>query len=112
MLNTLTSKGGLTATTALVACGFLFLTPTGQDLWQTGAPTLFQEAGREARIAEEVANAPGNFTTPVPAPRAENQDASPCPACGKPSTIRWLWPIPSQSNSKIPKTTPMPRPTR
>lgn len=73
MLNTLTSKGGLTATTALVACGFLFLTPTGQDLWQTGAPTLFQEAGREARIAEEVANAPGNFTTPVPAPRAENQ---------------------------------------
>ena len=34
MLNTLTSKGGLTATTALVACGFLFLTPTGQQVWK------------------------------------------------------------------------------
>ncbi|MBB5722625.1 Ca-activated chloride channel family protein [Loktanella ponticola] len=33
MLSTFTSKGGLTATTALVACGFLFLTPTGQDMW-------------------------------------------------------------------------------
>lgn len=32
MLNTLSSKGALGATTALVACGFLFLTPTGQDL--------------------------------------------------------------------------------
>ena len=36
MLNTTmrfgTSKGGLTATTALVACGFLVLTPQGQDL--------------------------------------------------------------------------------
>ncbi|MCK0096609.1 VWA domain-containing protein [Yoonia sp. F2084L] len=32
MLNTLTTKGGLTATTALVACGFLVLTPQGQDL--------------------------------------------------------------------------------
>ncbi len=27
-----TTKGGLTTTTALVACGFLFLTPQGQDL--------------------------------------------------------------------------------
>lgn len=32
MLNTMTSKGALTATTALVACGFLFMTPQGQDL--------------------------------------------------------------------------------
>ncbi len=32
MLSTITTKGGLTATTALVACGFLFLTPQGQDL--------------------------------------------------------------------------------
>lgn len=32
MLNTITSPAGLTTTTALVACGFLFLTPQGQDL--------------------------------------------------------------------------------
>lgn len=32
MLKTLTTKGGLTATTALVACGFLIMTPQGQDL--------------------------------------------------------------------------------
>ncbi|EBA13219.1 vWA domain-containing protein [Roseobacter sp. CCS2] len=32
MLNTITTKGGLTTTTALVACGFLFLTPQGQDI--------------------------------------------------------------------------------
>ena len=32
MLNTITTKGGLTATTALVACGFLVMTPQGQEL--------------------------------------------------------------------------------
>ena len=32
MLNAMTSKAGLTTTTALVACGFLILTPQGQDL--------------------------------------------------------------------------------
>jgi Ca-activated chloride channel family protein len=32
MLNVMTTKGGLTATTALVACGFLIMTPQGQDL--------------------------------------------------------------------------------
>jgi len=32
MLNTMTTKGGLTATTALVACGLLVMTPQGQDL--------------------------------------------------------------------------------
>ena len=32
MLNAITTKGGLTATTAIVACGFLVMTPQGQDL--------------------------------------------------------------------------------
>ena len=32
MLTTLTSRGGLTVTTALVACGFLVLTPAGQRI--------------------------------------------------------------------------------
>jgi len=39
MLNTLTSKGALTASTALVACGFLFLTPSGQNMLRKSAPT-------------------------------------------------------------------------
>jgi Ca-activated chloride channel family protein len=32
MLQSITTRGALTVTTALVACGFLFLTPTGQTL--------------------------------------------------------------------------------
>ncbi len=38
MMNAMTSKGGLTATTALVACGFLVLTPQGQDLLRPPSP--------------------------------------------------------------------------
>ncbi len=37
MLQGLSGRGALTVTTALVACGFLFLTPQGQELWRTGA---------------------------------------------------------------------------
>ncbi len=40
MLTTLTTKGGLTITTALVAVGFLTLTPVGQGLWKNGAPLI------------------------------------------------------------------------
>jgi len=40
MLNTITTKGGLTVTTALVACGFLFLSPQGQELWRANAPVI------------------------------------------------------------------------
>lgn len=32
MLNSLTSRGGLTVTTAIVACGFMVVTPAGRDL--------------------------------------------------------------------------------
>ena len=38
MLNSLTTKAGLTITTALVAVGFLTLSPVGQSLWKNGAP--------------------------------------------------------------------------
>ncbi len=38
MLNTMTTKGGLTATTALVACGLLVLTPQGQNLLRPPVP--------------------------------------------------------------------------
>lgn len=41
MLSTITTKGGLTATTALVACGFLLMIPQGQDLLRpTSAPQI------------------------------------------------------------------------
>ena len=40
MLNTMTTKGGLTITTALVAVGFLTLSPAGQSLWRAGAPLI------------------------------------------------------------------------
>ncbi|EYD77324.1 Uncharacterized protein Rumeso_01031 [Rubellimicrobium mesophilum DSM 19309] len=36
MLNALTSRGALTATTALVACGFLVMTPVGREVWERG----------------------------------------------------------------------------
>ncbi|QJF52618.1 VWA domain-containing protein [Roseobacter ponti] len=38
MLNSLTTRGGLTATTALVAVGVLFLTPLGEDLMTPPSP--------------------------------------------------------------------------
>jgi Ca-activated chloride channel family protein len=60
MLNAITSKGGLTTTTALVACGFLILTPQGQDLLRPpSAPqiTMTEFDGQGA--------APQAETTPV-----------------------------------------------
>lgn len=64
MLNTLTSKGALGATTALVACGFLFLTPTGQDLLRKPAPTTVkQETESAAKTVDTLRRA-----TPQPVP--------------------------------------------
>lgn len=64
MLNTLTSKGALGATTALVACGFLFLTPTGQDLLRKPAPkTVKQETESAANTVDTLRRA-----TPQPVP--------------------------------------------
>lgn len=62
MLNTLTSRGGLTATTALVACGFLFLTPIGQDLMRAPNPL---EAASKRDLNAEIAAAPGSFLIPL-----------------------------------------------
>ncbi len=56
MFTKLTSPAGLITTTALVACGFLFLSPATQDLMR----------GRNQQtLAERLAGAPGNFQTPV-----------------------------------------------
>ena len=55
MLNSLTSRTGLTATTALVAVGLVFLTPLGEDMLQPPAPTRVSEPElrSEAPLAEE-----------------------------------------------------------
>lgn len=66
MFASLTSRGGLTTTTALVACGFLFLTPTGQDLWQTPSlPNPLVINAESEALAAELAAAEGNFITPT-----------------------------------------------
>lgn len=52
MLNTLTSRGGLTATTAIVACGILILSPAGQDLWRSPQPLGLPEMTPEPAIVE------------------------------------------------------------
>ena len=52
MLTTLSTRGGLAATTGLVAAGFIFVGPIGQDWLQAPAPMSLQE---------QLAAAPGNF---------------------------------------------------
>ncbi|SEW30770.1 Ca-activated chloride channel family protein [Cognatiyoonia koreensis] len=58
MLNSLTTRGALTATTALVACGFLFLTETGQDMWRESDFDLADvgaQAPKDAGSAPQIA---------------------------------------------------------
>ncbi len=66
MLDTLTTKGGLTATTALVAVGLLFVTPQGQDLWQGGGTQktipVAERTQTTPAVEEALQNAPGNFS--------------------------------------------------
>lgn len=59
MLNSLTSRGGLTATTALVAVGFVFLTPLGDNLLAPPAPhtptPVVLEQESESRLRTQTA---------------------------------------------------------
>lgn len=71
MLNAISTKGGLTVTTALVACGVLFLTPQGQQLLRPGAlgeadvPALTDDT---PVIDTPVTNTPVTDTLPPDAP--------------------------------------------
>jgi len=109
MFNTLTTRGGLTATTALVACGLLFATPQGRDLWQNtgiGAPETTELDGELARpqpdiVAEEATpepittaetaqiEAPAEAQTETPARSVQTRAApsSPAPTGGAPSVM-------------------------
>ncbi|MEN8918109.1 MAG: von Willebrand factor type A domain-containing protein [Octadecabacter sp.] len=53
MLNHLTSRGGLTVTTAIVACGFMIGTPTGRDI--LNIPTPVKMAAPETPAVEDAA---------------------------------------------------------
>lgn len=97
MLNTMTTKGGLTATTALVACGLLIMTPQGQGLLrppsnpqitmtefdgQARAPqpettTALVDELREDMSAQDATSEFDAVTLPAPlvAPPAEDQFA-------------------------------------
>ncbi len=83
MLNSLTSKAALTTTTAIVACGFLVLSPAGQDLLRgpQGNDTTITEQDAGSTDARPLANpavlpnadpiAP--VPPPAPEPAAEEQ---------------------------------------
>jgi Ca-activated chloride channel family protein len=90
MLNNLTTKGGLTVTTALVACGFLFLTPQGKEILRPGhtivdsdpllpakSPvTLPPEAGQGTRLATDDGTAEaGQDQADAPLPKGPDATA-------------------------------------
>jgi Ca-activated chloride channel family protein len=87
MLTSMTSPGALSATTALVACGFIFLTPIGQDMWREADVPLAQaddvvlgelsaEAdttlSQEENVAADTAIAPLAEAAPEPAHMLES----------------------------------------
>ncbi len=76
MLNTLTTKGGLSATTALVAVGFLYLSPIGQDLMRTGPDLTIAETD----IAAKTAPLAPKVRTELPSAIAETTARTQAPA--------------------------------
>tara|TARA_R110002167_G_scaffold364821_2_gene587557 strand:+ start:50720 stop:52612 length:1893 start_codon:yes stop_codon:yes gene_type:complete len=76
MLNTLTTKGGLSATTALVAVGFLYLSPIGQDLMRTGPDLTIAETD----IAAKTAPPAPKVRTELPSAIAETTARTQAPA--------------------------------
>lgn len=87
MLTSFTSKAALTTTTAIVACGFLFLTPQGQDLLSppNGSDlTISEFEGRTSQPATENRIVPSDEAAPSlaeqseePKPTADNEDNQP-----------------------------------
>ena len=76
MLKTLTSRGALTATTAIIACGFIFITPLGRELLNFDPATTAKTD--QAPIVEEIALSEPSAETvaprPVPAVEPELND--------------------------------------
>ncbi|MCF2871008.1 von Willebrand factor type A domain-containing protein [Octadecabacter sp. G9-8] len=72
MLNHLTSRAGLTVTTAIVACGFMVVTPQGRDLLNLD-PTTAKIATPEVATTE--AFSPDVVAAETTAPAARTEDA-------------------------------------
>ncbi len=89
MLHALTTKGGLAATTALVAVGFLVLTPLGRDAWERGPrltgetadPLVKVEAPPRADAApsDQADSIPTSPTQSVEPPVAEGRATTEAP---------------------------------
>lgn len=88
MLTTMTSKGGLTATTALVACGFLLMTPQGQDLIRMPGADSFTVTDAVVQapepIGKTVAMAEADQDAPAMAQPPAEQEAARTPALPAP----------------------------
>lgn len=84
MLNGVTTRGGLTATTALVAGAMILVTPAGRDIWAPPAPDDGVVEGRpeapqvleetSTRSTEAEIASPDTFDMVVPAPVAQDAD--------------------------------------
>ncbi|KAA9010498.1 vWA domain-containing protein [Histidinibacterium aquaticum] len=66
MTTTLTSRGGLTATTAIVAGCLLVLTPGGRELIRPGLPVLTEDAAEPVAEIEEADTAVATESAPAP----------------------------------------------
>ena len=75
MLRKLTPKAALTTTTAIVACGLLVLTPTGQDLLRRDDTVQTTVSEADVRIKNTAAE--DDFSTLLPNPHVPAQDATP-----------------------------------
>ncbi len=84
MLNTVTSPAGLTTTTALVACGFLFLTPQGQDLLRPPSAPQITVTEFDSMMAQPEAPA---MIEAAPVDDAAQQRAAPLEAIGQDSDL-------------------------
>ena len=73
MLTNMTSRGAMTATTALVACGFLVLTPLGQDMLRSPLTSVPEVEIGGAAIDEtaKISDAIATQTAPAVPPPAE-----------------------------------------
>lgn len=88
MLNSLTTRGGLTATTALVAGAFVLLTPLGQTLLnpptsslpgRDASPTLAQTNDQSTQTGGDVSDAASTEPRVLPAPPAAEVAVLPAP---------------------------------
>ncbi|GGL72428.1 vWA domain-containing protein [Wenxinia marina] len=78
MLNAITTRGRLTATTALVACGLL-LTPAGQDLWRPAPGVLGGPQTPELVLQPDPAAPPAPEAQTQTQTHAEADDAADAP---------------------------------